>query len=58
MDKGMYGVVHNAFYVRNTRQEKLSCLDGLPQGTDMDMYDYEFGEDGALKVIHKKVLVD
>lgn len=48
-------MIRNAFYVRNTRKENLRCLDGLPQGADMDMYDYTFDEDGALKVIHKKV---
>lgn len=46
---------HNAFYVRNTRKEHLSCLDGLPQGSNMDFYDYEFDKDGAITVIHKKV---
>ena len=49
---------HNAFYVRNRRKEDLSCLDGLPQGTDMDLYDYEFDGDGGLEVIHKKVYSD
>lgn len=51
-------IIHNAFYTRNTRKENLSCLDGLPQGPDMDMYDYEFDKDGELIAIHKKVLVD
>lgn len=51
-------IIHNAFYTRNTRKENLSSLFGLSQGTDMDMYDYEFGKDGELIAIHKKVLVD
>lgn len=48
-------MIHNAFYTRNTRRENLKCLDGLPQGPDMDMYDYEWNVDGGLKAIHKKV---
>ena len=51
-------VRHEAFYVRNTRKENLACLDGLPQGSDMNMYDYEFDEDGALTAIHKQVNPD
>lgn len=54
MEKGKYSIIHNAFYTRNTRKENLSCLDGLPQGSDMDMYDYEFDKDGGLIAIHKK----
>ena len=49
---------HEAFYVRNTRKENLACLDGLPQGSDMNMYDYEFDKDGALTAIHKLVNPD
>lgn len=52
---GRSPIIHNSFYVRNTRKENLSTLFGLSQGTDMDMYDYEFGPGGKLKVIHKKV---
>ncbi len=51
-------MIRNAFYTRNTRKENLACLYGLPQGADLDMYDFEFDEDGAIKAIHKKVLVD
>lgn len=51
----MKGIVHNSFYLRNHRKENLANLFGIPQGTDMDMYDYEFDENGALKVIYKKV---
>ncbi len=53
-EKGKYSIIHNAFYTRNTRKENLACLDGLPQGPDMDMYDYELDEEGALIKIHKK----
>lgn len=55
MAKNMYEIAHNAFYTRNKRKENLGCLDGLPQNADMDMYDYEFDEDGALTTIYKKV---
>ncbi|MDE5830746.1 MAG: hypothetical protein K2H53_03610 [Clostridia bacterium] len=48
-------MIHNAFYVSNTRKENLKCLDGLLWGADMDMYDYEFDEDGALEAIHKRL---
>ncbi len=51
-------IIHNAFYVRNTRKENLKCLDGLPQNIDMDMYDFEFDEDGGIKAIQKNVYVD
>lgn len=57
-EKGRYSVIHNAFYTRNTRKENLKCLYGLPQNPDMDMYDFEFYEDGRLKTIIRKVLVD
>ena len=57
MQKGL-PIIHNSFYTRNTRKEKLHCLDGLPWNKDMDMYDYEFDENGALTVVHKKVYSD
>lgn len=47
------GIVHNAFYTRNERKESLSSLFGMSQGSDMDMYDFEFDKDGSLLVIHK-----
>lgn len=46
------GIIHNSFYVKNERKENLNSLFGMDQGTDMDMYDYEFGKDAELKVIH------
>lgn len=46
------GIIHNSFYVKNERKENLNSLFGLSQGSDMDMYDYEFGKNGELKVIH------
>lgn len=58
MSKKTLPIIHNAFYVPNTRKEKLNCLDGLPQGLDMDMYDYDFDENGALTGIHKKVNIE
>lgn len=48
-------MVHNAFYVKNTREENLSSLYGLPQSSDMDMYDFEFHENGEIKAVHKKI---
>lgn len=33
-------------------KENLNSLFGMDQGTDMDIYDYEFGKNGVLKVIH------
>lgn len=48
-------IVRNAFYVRNTRKENLKCLDGLPQSSEMDMYDFEFHENGEIKAVHKKI---
>lgn len=56
MNRKIKGIVHNAFYTRNERKESLNCLDGLPQGADMDMYDFEFDKDGAIIAIHKKIL--
>ncbi len=47
------GIVHNAFYTRNERKESLNNLFGMPQGSDMDMYDFEFDKDGSLLVIYK-----
>lgn len=49
----MKGVNHNSQPSRNHRKENLASLFGMSQGTDMAMYDYEFGENGALEVIHK-----
>lgn len=49
----MKGVIHNQQPSRNHRKENLASLFGYDQGTDMDMYDFEFGENGALEVIHK-----
>lgn len=49
----MKGIIHNQQPSRNHRKENLASLFGMSQGTDMDMYDYEFGENGALDVIHK-----
>ena len=54
MKKERKGLIHNSFFVRNQREEHLSSLFGMDQGTDMDMYDYDFGENGALEVIHKE----
>ena len=48
------GIVHNAFYTRNERKESLNSLFGLSQSTDMDIYDYEFDEEGTLISIQKK----
>ena len=31
----------------------MSSLFGMSQGSDMDMYDFEFDKDGSLLVIHK-----
>lgn len=53
LDQKTKGIVHNAFYTRNERRESLNSLFGLSQGSDMDMYDFEFDKDGALLVIHK-----
>ncbi len=50
----MKGVIHNQQPSRNHRKENLTSLFGMSQGTDMDMYDYDFGEKGVLKVIHKE----
>lgn len=49
----MKGVNHNSQPSRNHRKENLASLFGMSQETDMDMYDYEFGQNGALEVIHK-----
>lgn len=54
MNQKTKGIVHNAFFTRNERKESLSCLFGLSQGSDMNMYDYEFDKDGTLIVIHMK----
>lgn len=51
MNRTIKGVLHNSFYVPNQREENLNCLYGLPQGTDMDMFDYEFTPNGELKTI-------
>lgn len=48
------GIIHNSFYLKNHRKENLSSLFGYSQGTDMDMYDFKFGENGVLLEIHKK----
>ena len=45
--------MHNAFYTRNDRKESLSSLFGMSQGTDMNMYDFEFDKNGLLIAIHK-----
>ena len=42
MEREKKGIRHNSFYVRNQRKENLNCLFGMSQGTDMNMYDYEF----------------
>ncbi len=48
----MKGIIHNSFYLRNHRKENLASLFGMSQGSDMDMYDFDFDEKGALEVIH------
>lgn len=48
------GIIHNSFFVRNQRVENLNSLFGLEQGTDMDMYDYEFDKEGKILVLHTK----
>ena len=53
MSQRIKGIVHNAFYTRNERKENVKSLFGIEHGTDMDMYDYEIGEAGEIKVIHK-----
>lgn len=58
LNQKIKGIVHNAFYTRNEREESLNCLYGLPQGADMDMFDFEFDENGALIAIHKKEMVE
>lgn len=54
MKKERKGLIHNSFFVRNQREEKLSTLFGMDQGTDMDMYDYEFDEKSQLTIIHSE----
>lgn len=51
MNKTIKGVLHNSFYVPNQREENLNCLYGLSQGTDMDMFDFEFTPIGDLRKI-------
>ena len=46
------GIIHNSFYLRNHRKENLSSLLGYSQGTDMDIYDFKFGENEELLEIH------
>lgn len=58
MQEEKKGIIHNSFFVRNQRIEKTNSLFGLDQGTDMDMYDYEFDEKGELIVIHKNQELD
>lgn len=48
----MKGVIHNSFYLPNHRKENLASLFEMSQGTDMNMYDFDFDENGALEVIH------
>lgn len=55
MNKPIKGIQHNSFYVKNSHKEKLSSLWGMSWGTDMDVYDFEFYPNGALKVIHKNI---
>lgn len=50
----MKGLIHNSFFVRNQRKENLSSLFGMDQGTDMDMYDYEFSKEGQFTVIRSQ----
>lgn len=52
------GILHNSFYTQNVWKENLSTLFGMSQGTDMDMYDYEFGPNGELEVIHAAQNID
>lgn len=53
MRQRIKGIVHNAFYTREERKENVKCLLGIEHGTNVDMYDYEIGEEGELKVIYK-----
>lgn len=54
MEKEGKGLIHNSFFVRNQRKENLSSLFGMDQGTDMDMYDYEFDKENQLTIIHSE----
>lgn len=54
MKKERKGLIHNSFFVRNQRDEKLSTLFGIDQGTDMNMYDYEFDEKSQLTIMHSE----
>lgn len=54
MKKERKGLIHNSFFVRNQREEHLSSLFGMDQGTDMDMYDYEFDKENQLTIIHSE----
>ncbi len=49
---------HNSFFTRNERVEHLSTTFGMSQGTDMDMYDYDFNKNGQIKVIHAEKDID
>lgn len=49
-------LIHNAFYLRNTRKENLNCLYGLPQSPDMEIWDqFEFDEKGQLIKMRNKL---
>ena len=49
-------LIHNAFYLRNTRKEYLNCLYGLPQSPDMEIWDqFEFDEKGQLIKMRNKL---
>lgn len=49
---------HNSFFTRNERVERLSTTFGMSQGTDMDMYDYDFDKEQQIEVIHVKKDID
>lgn len=51
-------IQHNSFFTRNERVEHLSSTFGMSQGTDMDMYDYDFDNEGQIKTIHVKKDID
>lgn len=51
-------IQHNSFFTRNERVEHLSTTFGMSQGTDMDMYNYDFNKKGQIEVIHIKKDID
>lgn len=51
MHKKPTGIIHNAFYLRNTRGNTSNCMYGKTPDPNSEIFEYQETEDGHLVIV-------